>query len=269
MAQIPSPSVPGSSPQACIAVTREVSCAMSACELTHLERAVIDIDRAREQHDAYERALRDAGCLIERLPEEPELPDSVFVEDTALVLDEVAVITRPGARSRRPETAAIAAALGRYRKLIRIESPGTLDGGDVLRIGRALHVGTSSRSNASGLEQLRALLAPFGYHVRAVPLTGCLHLKSAVTQVADDRLLINSRYVGRGHFPTMQCIEVDESEPLGANAVRVGAEVIHSASHPRTGDILRRQGIRVHTVEMSEMEKAEGGVTCCSLLLAA
>jgi dimethylargininase len=267
MAQAPNLSVPGSPPQACIAVTREVSSAMSHCELTHLERAVIDIDLARRQHDAYEQALRNAGCRIERLPEEPGLPDSVFVEDTALVLDEVAVITRPGARSRRAETASIAAALGRYRKLVRIERPGTLDGGDVLRIGRALHVGTSSRSNASGLEQLRALLAPFGYRVRAVPVTGCLHLKTAVTQVADDRLLINSRYVEPGHFPMMQCTEVDESEPLGANALRVGAGVILPASQPRTGDILRRQGIAVHTVDMSEMEKAEGGVTCCSLLI--
>jgi dimethylargininase len=240
---------------------------MIRCELTHLQRSIIDVALAREQHHAYEQALRHLGCRIESFPEEPELPDSVFVEDTAIVLDEVAVITRPGASARRPETASIAAALGRYRDLVRIESPGTLDGGDVLRVERSLYVGVSSRSNASGIEQLGALLLPFGYRVRPVAVQGCLHLKSAVTQVTDEHLLINSRYVERKEFPGMSFIEVDESEPSGANALMLGTDVIYPRSHPRTAEALRRHGIRVHTLEMSETEKAEGGVTCCSLLL--
>jgi len=250
-----------------IALTRKVSSAMARCELTHLERTVIDVALAREQHDAYERVLGNLGCRIERLPEEPELADSVFVEDTAIVLEEAAVITRPGAPSRRPETPSIAAALGTYRPLLRIEPPGTLDGGDVLRIARTLYVGISSRSNASGIEQLRTLLAPFGYRVLPVPVRGCLHLKSAVTPVSADRLLINSRWVERGDFPGMHFIEVDESEPAGANALLMGEEVVYSASHARTAEMLRRHGIPVHTVDMSETEKAEGGVTCCSLLV--
>jgi dimethylargininase len=250
-----------------IAVTRKVSSAMLRCELTHLQRTVIDVALAREQHHAYEQVLRSLGCRIESLPEEPELADSVFVEDTAIVLDEVAVITRPGAPSRRPETASIAGALGKYRKLLRIESPGTLDGGDVLRVGRSLYVGVSSRSNARGIAQLGALLLPFGYRVLPVTVGGCLHLKSAVTQVAADTLLINSRHVERRQFPGMSFIEVDESEPSGANALMLGADVIYSSSHPRTGDVLRRHGIRLRPVEMSETEKAEGAVTCCSLLL--
>ena len=250
-----------------IAVTRAVSSAMARCELTHLARAPIDVALAREQHQAYEQTLRGLGWHIESLPEEPGLPDSVFVEDTAVILDEVAVLTRPGASSRRPETSSIAAVLGKYRELIRIESPGTLDGGDVLRIARTLYVGASSRSSASGIEQLRELVLPFGYRVQPVAVRGCLHLKSAVTQVTDDHLLINSRQVARGDFPGMHFIEVDESEPSAANALRLGADVIHSRSHPRTGDVLRRHGIRAHTVAMSETEKAEGGVTCCSLLL--
>jgi dimethylargininase len=250
-----------------IAVTRQVSSAMMRCELTHLRRSVIDVALAREQHHAYEQALRTLGCEVESLPEEPELADSVFVEDTAIVLDDMAVITRPGAPSRRAETAAIAAALGKYRQLIRIEPPGTLDGGDVLRIARTLYVGASSRSNASGIEQLATLLLPFGYRVLRVPMHGCLHLKSAVTQVGNDQLLINSRHVGREPFQGMRFIEVDESEPAGANALRIGEHVVYPASHPRTAEALRRHGIRVHTVEMSETEKAEGGVTCCSLLL--
>ena len=237
------------------------------CELTHLQRSLIDVALAREQHHAYEQALRTLGCEVESLPEEPELADSVFVEDTAIVLDDVAVITRPGAPSRRAETAAIAAALEKYRELVRIEAPGTLDGGDVLRVGRSLYVGASSRSNASGIEQLATLLLPFGYRVLRVPMHGCLHLKSAVTQVAVDQLLINSRHVERKEFQGMRFIEVDESEPSGANALLIGEDVVYAASHPRTAEILERHGIRVHTVTISETEKAEGGVTCCSLLL--
>jgi dimethylargininase len=250
-----------------IAVTRKVSSAMMWCELTHLQRAVIDVALAREQHDAYEQLLRSLDYRVESLPEEPELADSVFVEDTAIVLDEVAVITRPGAPSRRAETASIAAALGKYRDLVRIEGPGTLDGGDVLRVERSLYVGVSSRSNAHGIEQLGMLLRPFGYRVVPVAVQGCLHLKSAVTQVTEDALLINSRHVERKQFPGLRFIEVDAAEPFAANALMLGADVIYSTSHPRTADVLRRQGIRVHRVEMSETEKAEGGVTCCSLLL--
>jgi len=252
---------------ALVAVTRKVSSAMMRCELTHLDRVAIDVALAREQHRAYEQVLGDLGCRIETLPEEPELPDSVFVEDTAIVLEDVAVITRPGAQSRRAETASMAAALGKYRDLVRIESPGTLDGGDVLRVGRTLYVGTSSRSNASGIEQLGALLRTFGYRVLPAAVRGCLHLKSAVTQVIADALLINSRYVEREQFQGVGFIEVDESEPSGANALMLGTDVIYSSSYPRTAEILRRHGIRVHTVEMSETEKAEGAVTCCSLLL--
>jgi dimethylargininase len=253
---------------ALIAVTRKISSAMVRCELTHLTRTAIDVALAREQHHAYEQALRGLGWRIESLPEEPELADSVFVEDAAIVLDEVAVITRPGAPSRRAETASIAAALGKHRQLVRIETPGTLDGGDVLRVERSLYVGTSSRSNPSGIEQLGSLLLPFGYRVLPVVVQGCLHLKSAVTQVAVDQLLINSRYIDRKQFPGMRFIEVDESEPSGANALLLGTDVIYSSSYPCTAEALRRCGIRVRTVAMSETEKAEGAVTCCSLLLA-
>jgi dimethylargininase len=267
MSATPGASVPTPPKYAPIAVTRKVSSALTRCELTHLQRVVIDVALAREQHRAYEQTLHSLGCEIESLPEEPELADSVFVEDTAIVLDEVAVITRPGAPSRRAETASIAAVLGKYRDLVRIESSGTLDGGDVLRVGRSVYVGVSSRSNASGIAQLGVLLLPFGYRVLPVTMQGCLHLKSAVTQVAAETLLINSRLVDEKQFPGMRFIEVDEAEPLGANALMLGGEVIHSSSYPRTAEVLRRHGIRVRGMEMSETEKAEGAVTCCSLLL--
>ena len=249
-----------------IAVTRQVSPAMERCELTHLQRVPIDIGRARKQHHAYEQILRALGCGVETLTEEPELPDSVFVEDTAIVLDELAVITRPGAESRRAETSSVAGALARYRKLVRIEAPGTLDGGDVLRVDRTLYVGISSRSNLRAIEQLSALLPPLGYRVQPVAVHGCLHLKTAVTRITDDALLINPQWVDRKSFAGVHFIEVDAAEPFGANAVMIGNCAIYPASHPRTAERLRRYGIRVHALDMSETEKAEGGVSCCSLL---
>lgn len=249
-----------------IAITCAVSRAMECCELTHLERRAIDVDLARTQHAAYEQALRDAGCDVRQLAEQPGLADSVFVEDTAVVLDEVAVLTRPGAASRRGEIDSIAEALAPFRELQPIEAPATLDGGDVLPLDRVLHVGASSRSNADGIEQLRRLVAPFGYRVAAVPLRGCLHLKSAVTRVAPGLLLVNSDWVDARHFPGHRTLAVDPDEPFAANAILVGTALLYSASFPRTADRLRQAGIDVRLVDMSETEKAEGAMTCCSVI---
>src|SRR5512139_3298635 len=141
-----------------IAITRQISPRFQDCELTHLDRQPIDLDLARTQHQQYEAALRELGCEVISLPPEPDLPDSVFVEDVALALDEVAVITRPGADSRKPERESIAQALSPYRTLFTIEAPGTLDGGDVLSVGKTVYVGLSSRSNRSGLGQLQQIL---------------------------------------------------------------------------------------------------------------
>jgi dimethylargininase len=252
-----------------IAITRAVSRALEQCELSHLQRQPIDVALARRQHAAYEQALRDAGCEVRQLAELPAHADSVFVEDTVIVLDEVAVITRPGALSRRGETASVAAALQGLRELCHIEAPGTLDGGDVLRLDRTLYVGASARSNAEGIAQLRSLLAPFGYRVEAISLTDCLHLKTAVTQVAPGRVLLNPAWVGAASFPGFEAITVDPAEPYAANAVMLGDAVIHPASAPRTAERLRRLGIDVRSVDMSETEKAEGGVTCCSVVFTA
>ncbi|HVI58478.1 MAG TPA: arginine deiminase-related protein [Luteimonas sp.] len=250
-----------------IAITRAVSRAMQRCELTHLQRREIDLDLARAQHAAYEQALRDAGCEVLQLPEQPGLADSVFVEDTAVVLDELAVLTHPGAQSRRGEIDSMAQALAPFRELRRIDAPGTLDGGDVLRLGRTIHVGASSRSNAEGIERLRRQVAPFGYDVRAVPLRGCLHLKSAATPVAPDLLLVNPDWVDASHFGGHRTLAVDESEPFAANAILIGDALLYSASFPKTAERLRRAGIDVRLVEMSETEKAEGAMTCCSVIV--
>ena len=249
-----------------LAITRAVSPSIAQCELTHLEREPISFDAARAQHEEYVQCLAALGCEVRRLPAEPTLPDTVFVEDTAIVLDEVAVITRPGAASRRPETASIAKVLEPYRELRFIEAPATIDGGDVLRVGKALFVGMTSRSNSEGIAQLRELVAPFGYTVTGVPVTGCLHLKTAVTQIASDMLLINPAYVDPRVFNGMQCIEVDPSEPFGGNALLINDTVIYPAAFPRTRRRMEQARISVQTVDASELAKAEGGVTCCSLI---
>ncbi len=252
-----------------IAITRAVSPRIEQCELTHIERQPIDFDHARAQHRQYEQCLSDLGCKVVSLPAEADLPDSVFVEDAALVLEELAVIMRLGAASRRAETASIAKALAPYRKLAYIDEPGTIDGGDVLRIGWTIFVGLSCRSNAAAVERLGAIVAPLGYRVEGIPVAGCLHLKSAVTQVADDTLLINRAWVDAGRLPKMRLVEVDPAEPSGGNALRIGDSVVYPAGFPRTLRRLQDAGLLVRPVDISELAKAEAGVTCCSLIFAA
>lgn len=250
-----------------IAITRKVSAALGDCLLSHLERRPIDVELARRQHAAYERLLGELGYEVRSLPAEPELPDSVFVEDAAVVLDEVAIVTRPGAEARRRETDSVAAALAPYRPLLRLEAPATLDGGDVLRLGRTLWVGLSRRTGETGAERLRALTAPYGYAVATVPVRGCLHLKSAVTEVGEGALLLNPAMVEPRSFAGHRLIEVDPAEPLAANALRAGGAVIVPEHHPRTRRRLERMGLDVRPVPATEVAKAEGGVTCCSLLV--
>ncbi len=249
------------------AITREVSPAINRCELTHLRREPIDPGRAAAQHREYELCLAALGCRIDRIPADPHLPDSVFVEDTAVVLDEAAVLARPGAESRRGETVTVEQRLAGYRTLCRLYEPATLDGGDVLRIGRTLFVGRSDRTNDVGIEQLRQAVARLRYSVVPVRVAGCLHLKSAVTEVGPGILLINPRWIPAFPFAGFRCIEVDESEPQAANALRIGDTVIYPASFPRTRERLESHGIQLRIVDVSELAKAEGGVTCCSLII--
>jgi dimethylargininase len=249
-----------------IAITREVSRSIAQCELTHLSRVQIDLELARSQHQLYKQALAELGCQVVSLGEQPELPDAVFVEDVAIVLDECAIITRPGAESRRPETDSITRKLREYRKLSWIEAPGTLDGGDVLRVGRTLYVGLSGRSNMAAIEQLRALIAPYGYTVKAAEVSGCLHLKSAVSQVAENMLLVNPRWVKPADFGAVEWLEIDPAEEYAANTLLIGDCIIYPTSFPRTRQLLEQRGIRVAPVDVSELQKAEGAVTCCSLV---
>ena len=249
------------------AITRAVSPSIARCELSHVARVPIDLELARIQHGNYLRALERAGCDVLVLPAEVELPDSVFVEDVAIVLDELAVLTRPGAMSRRAEVATVADPLRRYRPLQAIEAPATLDGGDVLRIGRTLYVGQSVRSNPDGLGQLRNRLAPFGYVVEGVPTRDCLHLKSAVTALDDRRLLVNRAWIDPASFDGFTLLDVAPDEPSAANVLRLADRLIAARAFPRTAECLEALGYRVERVEASELAKAEGAVTCCSLIV--
>ena len=252
-----------------VALTRAVPDSMKECELTHLSRVVIDVDRARAQHAAYEDALRRLGCVVERVEPLPHMPDSVFVEDTAIVLDELAIATRPGAASRRAEVSSMEKALTRYRSVVRIEEPATIDGGDVLRVGRLVFVGASSRTNAAAIDQLRALIEPHGYEVVPVTIRGVLHLKSAVTHVGGTDLLVNRDLLDTQAFNGFDFIDVDPAEPDAANALLVKDTVLFPAAFPRTRRRLEAAGKNVIPLDASELAKAEGALTCCSVMVAA
>lgn len=249
-----------------IAITRAASPAMVHCKLSFIDRQPIDLARAQEQHHAYEKLLEKLGACVISLPAEPGLPDSMFVEDPAIVLDELAVTLPLGTESRRGEAASLANALSKYRKLAHVSLPGTLEGGDVLRIGRKLFVGLTRRSNAEGIRQLTELLKPFGYQVIAVPVTGCLHLKSAVTCLGRNTLLANGAWFDTAPFTGYDWIDVDPLEPHAANALALGGTVIFPASFPRTSSRIESRGFHVTRLDISELQKAESGLTCSSLL---
>jgi dimethylargininase len=248
------------------ALVREVGPQIAGCELTHLARAAIDVSHAQRQHLGYTEALRTLGCTLEWLPPLPEHADGVFVEDTAVVLPEVAVVSRPGAASRRGETPTVAAALQRHLPLVQISAPGCLEGGDVLRIGRELYVGISGRSNAAGIAQLASLLEPFGYRVRPVTLHGCLHLKSACTFIAPETLLVNPAWVDPAAFGTAAVVAVAPGEDHGANTLTIAGTTLVSAAFPHTQRLLDAAGVRTHALDVSELHKAESALTCMSLV---
>jgi dimethylargininase len=251
-----------------LAITRDVSPRFNECEITHIDRTPIDVDVARAQHHEYVQALRQLGCDVLELPAEADLPDSVFVEDTAFILPKLAVITRPGADSRKPEIDSIVRVLAPRIKYVQLQAPATLDGGDVLVLGRDIYIGQSTRSNKAAVDQLNVLLGEYGYQVIGVQIHNVLHLKSAVTRVDDHTLLINPNWVDMQHFKEFAWIEVDLDEPFAANCLPVAGSIIFPTAFPKTAARLEAAGFRLVAVDISEMAKAEGAVTCCSLILA-
>jgi dimethylargininase len=248
------------------AITRAVSPALVHCELSFIDRKPIDLATAQEQHHAYEELLGKLGARVISLPAEPDLPDSMFVEDPAIVLDELAVIFPLGTETRRREAASLALALSEFRTLQHVSLPGTLEGGDVLRIGRKLFVGPTRRSNAEGIRQLAAILSPHGYEVIAVPVTGCLHLKSAVTHLGRNTLLANRAWFDAAPLAGHEWIDVDPAESHASNALALGGTVIFPTSFPRTRARIEARGFHVTSLAISELQKAESGLTCSSLL---
>ncbi|MCU1338247.1 MAG: Dimethylargininase [Bryobacterales bacterium] len=251
------------------ALTREVSPAIASCELEFLDRQPIDLALAEEQHRQYQECLAELGLHVETLPAEPDLPDSVFVEDPAIVLDEIAVITRMGALSRRREVETLARALAPYRELRCIDDPGMLEGGDVMRVGKTLYVGYSRRTNVAGIQQLAAIVHPLGYFVVPVEVRGCLHLKSACCYIGDDTVLANRGWMDPDALCSLKILNIPNDEPRGANALRIGDTVLMPAPFPRTCELLQHSGFRVRTIDNSELLKAEAGVTCTSLIFEA
>jgi dimethylargininase len=248
------------------AITRGVSPGIVHCELTFVARQAIDMAKACDQHHAYERLLEKLGARVISLPAEPTLPDSMFVEDPAVVLDELALILPLGTPTRRAEAASIAQALSPFRKLEYVKSPGALEGGDVLRIGRKVFVGLSRRSNKEGIRQVRAILAPHGYEVIPVPVRGCLHLKSAVTYLGRNTVLANRGWFDAGAFRGSEFVDVAPEEPHAGNALALDDTVVFPTSFPRTRARLEERGFQVSLLDISELQKAESGLTCSSLL---
>jgi dimethylargininase len=248
------------------AITRAVTPTINRCELGYLARQPIDVAKAAEEHKQYEECLRELGVSVVSLPAEPEMPDSMFVEDPAVVVNEVAVMTRMGAESRRKESESLAAALARFRPLRWMRQPATLEGGDVLRVESILYVGLSARTNREGMAQLATELARFGYSVRPVEVRGCLHLKSACTYAGDQTVLANGDWIDTSIFRGFRIVDVPRTEPHAANVLAIGETVLVPAAFPATAELIQGLGRKVRTLDISELMKAEAGLTCSSIL---
>jgi dimethylargininase len=248
-------------------LTRQPCTTMDAAELTHMARAPIDMNRARIQHAAYQAALAATGAEVISLAPLDDHPDCCFVEDTVLAFPACFVLTRPGAASRQGEVAPMALALPKDRPILHLAAPATLDGGDVMRVGKQIFVGRSNRTNAAGIAALADTVAPFGYKVTGVDMAGALHLKTAVTALAPDRLLVNPAWLKSDLFDTWHRIEVAPEEPFAANHVSVNGKTFMAAAHPQTAARLASAGFDVTVLEVDEFAKAEGGLTCMSVVV--
>lgn len=249
-----------------LAITRVVSPSLNSCELSYIPEQPIDVCLAQRQHEEYCRALVDSGATVIQAPTLLESPDATFVEDTAVALDEIAVLTTMGSESRRAEVSSMEDVLRKYRRVEKLALPGLLEGGDIMRIGKRIFAGLSTRTNDEGITQLEHLVRQFGYTVERIPVSRCLHLKTGVTALDDDTLLINRNLIS-WNDTRFSFIDVDTREPWAANVLKIGSTVLMPAEYPRTAAHLRDAGFDVRTISMSEILKAEAGVTCLSILL--
>lgn len=248
------------------ALTHRPSPLLGNCQLTFIDRTPIDLEQAAAQHQAYCASLQAAGIRVQVLETSSDLPDSAFVEDCAVILDEVAVLTRPGSPSRQPEVERLAPFLAPLRPLVQIQSPAALEGGDVLRIGKNLYVGVSTRTNSAGIKALTEFVQPYGYRVVPVPVPGSLHLKTACTALDDETLLTNLEWVDLSDLKGLRILPVAEAEPWAANVLRIGDRLWAQTAFPRTLEMLYGAGYTVEAIDCSEFLKAEAGLTCLSLV---
>jgi dimethylargininase len=253
--------------QMLVALTREVSLRIAECELTFIDRQAIDYPRAVQQHGQYQQLLRSLGAEVTALPSDDQCPDCCFLEDTALVLDEIAVTARPASETRRREVDGVAPTILKYRNVVRIDAPGTLEAGDVLRMGRKLFVGLSSQTNQQGIASLQNALKAYAYEVIAIPMKGALHLKSVCTALDDHTVLANPRHFDTAEFSEYGLIEVPSEESTAANVLRINGTICIHAGFHQTADLLRARGFDIRTIDISEFLKAEAGLTCMSIIL--
>jgi dimethylargininase len=243
---------------------------MNEAVRTHVAHETIDVARVAEQHAGYCRMLEGCGVKVHVLDVNRDHPDCVFIEDTAVVLDDLAIVTAMGAPSRAAEPAGVEPELGRFRNdVMRILAPATIEGGDVLRVGKKLLVGLTERTNARGIAALSESVRPQGYVVVPVRVTGCLHLKTACTALPDGTLLINPAWLDLGALTGFSLLAVHDDEPHAANVMLVGDVVCTTSSSPGTVAEIERRGFDVRTTDLSELAKAEGCTTCLSLLFEA
>jgi len=251
------------------AITHKPSDKLNECNLTFLPKTEIDIELAVQQHKEYCEALEKLGVKVITLTENSSMPDSVFVEDTALVLDEVAIITYMGANSRKPESELIADTLSKFRKIARIAPPARIDGGDILRIGKKLFVGNSTRTNKKAVRALHKHASPFGFEIAKVKVSGCLHLKTGCTALDENTVLINPEWIDREAFRGFRQIEVPVNEPYAANVLRIGETLLIPENFKRTIEMVEERGHKVQTLDISEFQRAEAGLTCLSIIFEA
>ncbi|NNK96298.1 MAG: dimethylargininase [Desulfobacterales bacterium] len=249
------------------AFTHAPSPYLGQCELTYLPRQSIDIEVIKTQHIDYCDMLRRCGVTVLTFNHNDRLPDSVFVEDTALVLDEIGIILSMGTESRREENTFIASQLAKYRALERIRQPAQLEGGDILQIGKDLYVGLTSRSNQLGAQALANIVAPFGYRVETVEVIECLHLKTGCTALDENNVLINPQWVDSASFEKLNQLNVPPEEEFAANILRLGDIICMPSGFPRTRKMIEDLGYKVMVIDISEFQKAEAGLTCISLLI--
>ena len=248
------------------ALTRGVSPSIGDCKLTFMERERIDVAAATRQHEAYKQSLTKMSVHVTSLDLLPAAPDAVFIQDTAVVVDEVAVVATMGAACRAQEVESVVQVLSSHRTLKRLSPPATLEGGDVVRIGRTLYVGDSGRTNREGIRQLSDILAPYDYEVRAVGVSGCLHLSTGCSYLGRGLMLLNPVWVDAGPFRQFEILEVPETESWAANTIAAGDTVLMASAFERTRALVEERDFNVIATDISELQKAEGALTCMSIM---